>query len=160
MLGECTCSILRSTHISLSLSVFCVTGHLLGLVRKIGVCCCNSCNLLSIVSSQISYLVCMWEEPLWWLGQPGHTWRNRNMAGIEEYCTISNHACVYSVIVTSSTSGMYGNFGQTNYSAAKMALVGMCNTLSLEGQKYNILCNTIAPTAWSRLTAELLPPGS
>jgi NAD(P)-dependent dehydrogenase (short-subunit alcohol dehydrogenase family) len=60
--------------------------------------------------------------------------------------------------MTTSAAGLYGNFGQTNYSAAKMALVGMMNTLKLEGAKYNICVNTIAPLAASRLTEDILPP--
>ncbi|KAL0278525.1 UNVERIFIED_CONTAM: hypothetical protein PYX00_000330 [Menopon gallinae] len=62
------------------------------------------------------------------------------------------------IIMTSSTSGIYGNFGQANYSAAKMALIGLSNTLAIEGQKNNIFCNVIVPVAASRLTEDVLPP--
>ncbi len=62
------------------------------------------------------------------------------------------------IMVTSSTSGIYGNFGQTNYGAAKTAVVGFINTLKLEGQKYNIRANALVPVAWTRLTANLMPP--
>ncbi len=61
------------------------------------------------------------------------------------------------ILVTSSSSGLYGNFGQTNYGAAKLAVVGFMNTLKLEGQKYNIHVNALAPTAYTRMTEDLLP---
>lgn len=62
------------------------------------------------------------------------------------------------IIMTTSAAGLYGNFGQTNYSAAKMALVGFMNTLKIEGGKYNIKVNTVAPLAASRLTEDIMPP--
>lgn len=81
--------------------------------------------------------------------------------------------------MTTSPSGLYGNFGQSNYSAGnkktasivigshntslslsvKMGIVGFANTVAKEGAKYNINCNTIAPQAWSRMTSSLYPPG-
>jgi NAD(P)-dependent dehydrogenase (short-subunit alcohol dehydrogenase family) len=62
------------------------------------------------------------------------------------------------VVVATSTSGLFGNFGQTNYGAAKLGLVGMINTLALEGAKYNIHANAIAPVAATRMTEDILPP--
>jgi NAD(P)-dependent dehydrogenase (short-subunit alcohol dehydrogenase family) len=61
------------------------------------------------------------------------------------------------IVMTTSSSGLYGNFGQSNYGAAKMALVGLMQTLSLEGAKNNIRVNCLAPTAATRMTEGLMP---
>ena len=62
------------------------------------------------------------------------------------------------ILMTTSSSGLYGNFGQSNYGAAKMALVGLMQTLSIEGAKNNIHVNCLAPTAATRMTEDLMPP--
>jgi NAD(P)-dependent dehydrogenase (short-subunit alcohol dehydrogenase family) len=61
------------------------------------------------------------------------------------------------IVMTTSSSGLFGNFGQTNYGAAKMAMVGLMNSLKQEGAKYNIKVNAIAPVAATRLTEALMP---
>ena len=61
------------------------------------------------------------------------------------------------IVMTTSSSGLYGNFGQSNYGAAKMALVGLMQTLGLEGAKYNIHVNCLAPTAATRMLEGLMP---
>jgi NAD(P)-dependent dehydrogenase (short-subunit alcohol dehydrogenase family) len=62
------------------------------------------------------------------------------------------------IVMTTSSSGLYGNFGQSNYGAAKLALVGLMQTLSIEGAKNDIRVNCLAPTAATRMTEGLMPP--
>ena len=62
------------------------------------------------------------------------------------------------ILMTASSTGLYGNFGQANYGAAKLGLAGFAKTLALEGAKYNVRVNTIAPTAATRMTEDLFPP--
>ncbi|MEM9517041.1 MAG: SDR family oxidoreductase [Actinomycetota bacterium] len=62
------------------------------------------------------------------------------------------------IVSTSSAAGIFGNFGQSNYGAAKMGLVGLTNVLAVEGAKYNIRANAIAPLAFTRMTEDLLGP--
>ncbi|MGB5324948.1 MAG: SDR family NAD(P)-dependent oxidoreductase [Pseudomonadales bacterium] len=61
------------------------------------------------------------------------------------------------IVMTTSSSGLYGNFGQSNYGAAKLAVVGLMNTLVQEGAKYDIRVNALAPTAGTRMTEDLVP---
>ncbi|MCP5179759.1 MAG: SDR family NAD(P)-dependent oxidoreductase [Pseudomonadales bacterium] len=61
------------------------------------------------------------------------------------------------IVNTSSTSGLIGNFGQTNYGAAKAGIAGFTRVLALEGMKYGITVNTLAPAAWTRMTEDLMP---
>ncbi|MFT6551856.1 MAG: NAD(P)-dependent dehydrogenase (short-subunit alcohol dehydrogenase family) [Zhongshania marina] len=62
------------------------------------------------------------------------------------------------IVMTTSSSGLYGNFGQSNYGAAKMAVIGLMNTLGIEGAKNNVRVNALAPTAATRMTEDILPP--
>ena len=64
------------------------------------------------------------------------------------------------IVMTTSSSGLYGNFGQANYGAAKMALVGLMQTLAIEGEKYDIRVNCLAPTAATRMTEGVLSEAS
>jgi NAD(P)-dependent dehydrogenase (short-subunit alcohol dehydrogenase family) len=61
------------------------------------------------------------------------------------------------VVVATSTSGVYGNFGQANYGAAKNGLVGLVNTLAIEGRRYGVTANAVAPMAATRMTADIAP---
>src|SRR3569623_1972163 len=62
------------------------------------------------------------------------------------------------IVMTTSSTGLFGNFGQSNYGAAKLALVGLMQTLALEGEKNGIRVNCIAPTAATRMMEGILPP--
>ena len=79
------------------------------------------------------------------------------------YCThaawpVMADKCYGRIVMTTSSTGLYGNFGQSNYGAAKMGLVGLMNTLKLEGERKGIRVNTIAPVAATRMTANLGMP--
>src|SRR3954471_3569753 len=62
------------------------------------------------------------------------------------------------IVMATSTSGLFGNFGQANYGAAKLGLIGLINTLAIEGAKYGILANAVAPMAATRMTTDVAPP--
>jgi NAD(P)-dependent dehydrogenase (short-subunit alcohol dehydrogenase family) len=62
------------------------------------------------------------------------------------------------IVVTTSSTGLYGNFGQANYGAAKLSLVGFMNTMKLEGSKNDIRVNAISPVAATRMTENIMPP--
>ncbi|MFC3999663.1 SDR family NAD(P)-dependent oxidoreductase [Nocardiopsis sediminis] len=64
------------------------------------------------------------------------------------------------IVNTTSPAGLFGNFGQSNYAAAKMGIIGLTKTLAIEGSKYDITANAIAPIAFTRMTEDLFPPGA
>jgi NAD(P)-dependent dehydrogenase (short-subunit alcohol dehydrogenase family) len=64
------------------------------------------------------------------------------------------------IVMATSSSGLYGNFGQANYSAAKLGLVGLMQTLGIEGEKHNIHVNAVAPVAYTDMTVDLFPQGA
>lgn len=76
-------------------------------------------------------------------------WRERAKAG---------HAVKASVVHTTSVAGLLGNFGQANYSAAKLAVVALARTMALEGAKYGVRCNAVSPSARTRIETSLKPP--
>lgn len=79
-------------------------------------------------------------------------------ANVAHACWPHMRAAKYGrIVLTSSASGLYGNFGQSNYGAAKAAMLGLMNVLHMEGARDNIRVNTLAPTAATRMTADLLP---
>ncbi|NKF22963.1 SDR family NAD(P)-dependent oxidoreductase [Solimonas marina] len=71
---------------------------------------------------------------------------------------LMRHQSYGRIVMTTSSTGLYGNFGQSNYGAAKLALVGFMQTLGLEGAKYNVRVNALAPTAATRMTEDILTP--
>jgi NAD(P)-dependent dehydrogenase (short-subunit alcohol dehydrogenase family) len=62
------------------------------------------------------------------------------------------------IVMTTSATGLYGNFGQANYGAAKLGLAGFTNSLAIEGRKNNVFVNTLAPVALTRMTEDIIPP--
>lgn len=77
---------------------------------------------------------------------------------VAKYCWEIMKAQNYGrILMTTSGSGLFGNFGQTNYSTAKMAMIGFMNTVKMEGKKYNVRTNSLAPAALTRMTENLLP---
>jgi NAD(P)-dependent dehydrogenase (short-subunit alcohol dehydrogenase family) len=81
-------------------------------------------------------------------------------AGVKAVWPVMKAAGYGRIVLTTSSSGLYGNFGQANYAAAKMGLVGLAATLAIEGAKDGIRVNAIAPVATTRMTEALFPPGS
>ena len=94
-----------------------------------------------------------WQIFAWWWTCT--SWAQPTAARLWPHMVAQNYG---RIVMTTSSTGLYGNFGQSNYGAAKLAQVGLMQTLAIEGAKYNIRVNALAPTAATRMTEALFPP--
>lgn len=117
-------------------------GRLDGLVHNAGIL--RDRTIAKLSPADVKDVMAVHLEAAFWLVQPAMEAMKANSFG--------------RIVLTSSSSGLFGNYGQSNYAAAKMGLVGLMRVASLEGAKAGILVNTIAPSARTRMTEDLLGP--